>query len=100
MLEGWGAEPAYTGDRNEVQLFLKDADGEAITDPARVHLDVVVNFGGEQSAPPPRCLAFPATRAKRSPHGADGAYVPAYELPRSSQTDDRFVAARATDKRR
>ncbi len=48
---------------------------------------------------PPRCLAFRATGAKRSPHGADGAYVPP-ELPRSSQTDERFVAARATDKRR
>lgn len=50
MTVGWSTEPTYTGFLNEVQLFLKDASGKAITGVGGDDLKVEV-ISGDQKTP-------------------------------------------------
>jgi hypothetical protein len=50
MTVGWAVEPTYTGFRNDVQLFLKDAAGKPITDLGDNDLKLQVIFGDQKTA--------------------------------------------------
>jgi hypothetical protein len=50
MTVGWAVEPTYTGFRNDIQLFLKDAAGKPINDLGDNDLKVQVIFGDQKSA--------------------------------------------------
>ncbi len=49
MTVGWSGEPTYTGGRNAVQLFVKDAQGGAVTDLGADSLKVQVVYQGQTS---------------------------------------------------
>jgi hypothetical protein len=47
---GFGDEPAYSGQKNSVQMLIKDASDQAVTDLGPT-LQVEVSFGGQAMAP-------------------------------------------------
>jgi hypothetical protein len=50
MVVGWSGEPTFTGARNAVQLFVKDASGDAVTDlPAGTRAKAVSAESGSRS---------------------------------------------------
>jgi hypothetical protein len=57
MTVGWADEPTFAGQKNAVQLLLKDSSGKPITDLGDT-LQVRVTFGSQQTAPLPLSRAF------------------------------------------
>jgi hypothetical protein len=48
---GWSAEPAYVGEQNSVQVVVKDANGQPVSDLGPDDLQVVVTLGDASSQP-------------------------------------------------
>lgn len=48
---GWAHEPTYVGEQNAVQVVIKDAKGEPVSDLTVDDLKVVVSAAGKQSDP-------------------------------------------------
>jgi hypothetical protein len=57
MTVGWVDEPTFAGQKNAVQLLLKDSSGKSITDLGDT-LQVQVAFGSQRTAPLPLSPAF------------------------------------------
>jgi hypothetical protein len=76
MTVGWAEEPAYTGFRNEVQLFLKDARGKPITDLGDNDLKVEVIFGTQKTAMLPLDPSFDPDTGLGTPGEYDRAIIP------------------------
>jgi hypothetical protein len=76
MTVGWAIEPAYTGFRNEVQLFLKDASGKPITDVGDNDLKVEVISGGQKTAPSPLDPSFDPDTGIGTPGEYEKAIIP------------------------
>lgn len=60
MVVGWSGEPTFTGARNAVQLFVKDASGSPVTDLGSDSLKVQVVYQGQTSDSMPLVPAFSA----------------------------------------
>jgi hypothetical protein len=76
MTVGWSVEPAYTGFRNDVQLFLKDAAGKSITDLGANDLKVQIIFGGQKSALVPLDPSYDPDTGLGTPGEYDHAVIP------------------------
>jgi hypothetical protein len=55
---GWKVEPTYVGSPNAVQVIVKDAKGNAVTDIPDGDLTVVVSIGGQSTSALPLNNAF------------------------------------------
>ncbi|HEV2281334.1 MAG TPA: hypothetical protein VGX75_02950 [bacterium] len=75
MTVGWSVEPAYTGFRNDVQLFLKDASGKPINDVGDA-LKVQVIFGSRRTALSPLDPSYDPDTGLGTPGEYDKAIVP------------------------
>jgi hypothetical protein len=75
MTVGWSVEPTYTGFRNDVQLFLKDASGKPIND-AGDGLKVQVIFGSQKTALSPLDASYDPDTGLGTPGEYDKAIVP------------------------
>jgi hypothetical protein len=75
MTVGWSVEPTYTGFRNDVQLFLKDASGKPIND-AGDGLKVQVIFSGQKTALSPLDPSYDPDTGLGTPGEYDKAIVP------------------------
>jgi hypothetical protein len=76
MTVGWSVEPTYTGFRNDVQLFLKDAAGKPINDLGDNDLKVQVIFGTQQTALLPLDPSFDPDTGLGNPGEYDRAIIP------------------------
>jgi len=76
MTVGWSTEPTYTGFRNDVQLFLKDAAGRPITDLGDNDLKVQIVFGNQKSAPLPLDPSYDSDTGLGTPGEYDRAIIP------------------------
>ncbi len=76
MTVGWSIEPTYTGFRNDVQLFLKDASGKPITDLGDNDLKVEVISGGQKTALTPLDPSFDPDTGLGTPGEYDMAIIP------------------------
>lgn len=76
MTVGWAIEPAYTGFRNEVQLFLKDASGKPINDLGDNDLKVEVISGDQKTAASPLDPSFDPDTRIGTPGEYDKALIP------------------------
>jgi hypothetical protein len=76
MTVGWAVEPTYTGFRNDVQLFLKDAAGKPITDLGDNDLKLQVIFGDQKTAMLPLDPSYDSDTGLGTPGEYDRAIVP------------------------
>ncbi|HEV2438899.1 MAG TPA: hypothetical protein VGX97_02405 [bacterium] len=75
MTVGWSTEPAYTGYRNDVQLFLKDGTGKPINDVGD-GLKVQVIFGSDKTALSPLDPSYDPDTGLGTPGEYDQAIIP------------------------
>jgi hypothetical protein len=75
MTVGWSVEPTYTGFRNDVQLFLKDASGKPINDIGD-GLKVQVISGDQKTALSPLDPSYDPDTGLGTPGEYDKAIVP------------------------
>jgi hypothetical protein len=87
MVVGWSGEPTFTGARNAVQLFVKDASGGAVTDLGSDSLKVQVVYQGQTSDSMPLVPAFSAN------FGTPGEYDAQLEPTRPGDYTFRFTGA-------
>jgi hypothetical protein len=76
MTVGWSVEPTYTGFRNDIQLFLKDASGKPITDLGDNDLKVEVISGNQKTALSPLNPSFDPDTGLGTPGEYDMAIIP------------------------
>lgn len=76
MTVGWSTEPTYTGFLNEVQLFLKDASGKAITGVGGDDLKVEVISGDQKTPPSALDPSFDPETGLGTPGEYDKAIIP------------------------
>jgi hypothetical protein len=88
MTVGWATEPAYTGFRNAVQLFLKDASRKPILDVGD-GLTVQVIFGTQKTGPLPLDPSFDPDTGLGTPGEYDAPIIPT----RPGTYTFRFVGA-------
>lgn len=76
MTVGWSIEPTYTGFRNDVQVFLKDAAGKPITDLGDNDLKVQIISGGRKTALIPLDPGYDSDTGLGTPGEYDHAIIP------------------------
>jgi hypothetical protein len=76
MTVGWAIEPTYTGFRNDVQCFLKDAAGKPITDLGDNDLKIQIIYGDQKSALVSLDPSFDPDTGLGTPGEYDHAIVP------------------------
>jgi hypothetical protein len=87
MTVGWSGEPTFTGARNAVQLFVKDAGGSPVTDLGSDSLKVQVVYQGQTSDSMPLTPAFSAN------FGTPGEYDAQLEPTRPGDYTFHFTGA-------
>jgi hypothetical protein len=87
MVVGWSGEPTFTGARNAVQLFVKDASGNPVTDLGSDSLKVQVVYQGQTGDSMPMVPAF------SSNFGTPGEYDAQLEPTRPGDYTFHFTGA-------